>query len=88
MRFHRWYYWIKNEIIFYIIFDARRTKLQEFVKKHVFCKHINSVVKDQELAKKLTPSYNIGTYMYTLKPRYNKPRYNEPRYITLNYSVY
>ena len=63
MRFHRWYYWIKNEIIFYIIFDARRTKLQEFVKKHVFCKHINSVVKDQELAKKLTPSYNIGTYV-------------------------
>ena len=62
MRFHRWYYWIKNEIIFYIIFDARRTKLQEFVKKHVFCKHINSVVKDQALAKKLTPSYSIGMY--------------------------
>ena len=59
MRFHRWFYWLKNEIIFYVLFDARPSILQNLVKKK-FIRHIQSVVKDPDMASKLTPSYNIG----------------------------
>jgi len=69
MRLHRWFYFWRGEIRFYIMFDVRRHYLKEKVRQ-LFTGHINKTVKNPETAKKLTPTYDMGCKRITPSDTY------------------
>ena len=71
MRIHRSFYFWRNELRFHLVFDNRRTFIPDYFKKFV-SKYIQSVVKDPETAKKLTPSYDLGCKRITPSDTYLK----------------
>lgn len=73
---HRWFYYWRAELRFYILFDKRRRSLAEMVKRTVI-KHYKSVVRDPDLVEKLIPDYDMGCKRITPSDTYlhafNKP---------------
>ena len=69
MRLHRWFYFWRGEFRFYLMFDVRREFLKEKVRE-LTTSHICKVVKDPEIAKKLTPKYDMGCKRITPSDTY------------------
>ena len=72
MRFHRFLYFWKNEIIFRLIFDTRYTFISDFVRTHLFEGFIRKTVQDPKTAEKLIPNYDIGCKRITPSDVYLK----------------
>ena len=71
MRVFRAYFFWRNELRFHLVFDNRRTWVPQYFRRFVE-KYIQSVVKDPETAKKLTPSYELGCKRITPSDTYLK----------------
>jgi cation diffusion facilitator CzcD-associated flavoprotein CzcO len=76
MVLHRYFYFWRGEFRFHLIFDISRTKFRQWA-KDASSKHVRDVVKDQKIAEKLTPDFDLGCKRITPSDTYLQVIYGD-----------